>query len=154
MSAAPDADGSPLRFLDVPAPNTQVTDQTGGVFTCYQLCVNPSGGFTAWSDVACGLPGQSTFPSGSAARGTAALPQGIVAVGTECRQNGIDPVDEGDPLADLLCPLANAPPRIFVTFIRDRHHRADARLAAKPCQQCAQQQLGIDAIGLRPTQAS
>jgi hypothetical protein len=85
---------------------------------------------------------------------TAALPQGIVVVGTECRQNGIDPVDEGDPLADQLCPLANAPPRILVAFIRDRHHRADARFAAKPCQQCAQQQLGIDAIGLRPTQAS
>ena len=64
---------------------------------------------------------------------TAALPQGSVVVGTECRKNGIDPVDEGDPLADQLCPLANAPPRILVAFIRDRHHRADARLAAKPC---------------------
>ncbi|MGE3912883.1 MAG: hypothetical protein AB7K36_26230 [Chloroflexota bacterium] len=62
-------DGSPFRVLDLPETTTQVTDETGGVFTCYELYVRDRGGSVGnlRTDVACGLPGMSAFPLAAAA---------------------------------------------------------------------------------------
>ena len=79
----------------------------------------------------------------------AVSPQRIVAPSTERGEDRGDSVHDGYPLTQEILSLADATPRILVGLGWDRHHRAHARLSAQPCQQCPQQQFGIDPVGLR-----
>jgi hypothetical protein len=79
------------------------------------------------------------------------LEKRIVVACAQRRQHSTDAVDQTDPLGNQFATFPHSPPRIFIGLVRDRHHRTDAGLATKPSQQGAQEQLGVNAVRLRPT---
>ena len=74
--------------------------------------------------------------------------QRIVVTAAHRRQHGANAIHQGHPLCDEFCSLPDGAPGILVALGGDRHHRAYPRFAAQPGQQGAQQQLGVDPIGL------
>src|ERR1700680_4268657 len=70
------------------------------------------------------------------------------------REEALNPVDWLDPLLEEDFAFARDPPPIFFFRRRRYDHRADARLAALPCQQRAQHRLAVNGISLRPPRTS
>jgi hypothetical protein len=67
------------------------------------------------------------------------------------RQDGADAIDEADPLCNEFRPLSHTAAGVFIGLGRDRNHRAHTWFTAQPCQQRAQQEVGVNSIGLGST---
>jgi len=66
------------------------------------------------------------------------------------KQQTLDPVDVGRPLADQSVPFPMTAAKILFLNARDYHHGANVTLTPAPSNQRMKDTLNIDAVGLHP----